>query len=277
MPIENLELWNKLKHVPTEHTKAYKRTGGFSGTNIAPQWRLEVMTETFGPVGQGWGYKVVERWKECWGPKSPEFPEGTCQCAYVMVNVWYRLSKDSEPIWTGEQVGGTIVDRTPDEVWKMSITDAIGKCLAAIGVASNVYLNEEYDDPSDKYSHYRDRGPDPRNTAASDRGIPPKQPIPNQGQQTQQSPPPPRTESAPQSQSTPSSQPPVSPPGNNPAPSGAKLCPKGHSRTKLQAGGKELICFECKTTYPLTAEGVPAEPAPTSHDPAPRQNSEPRF
>ena len=56
--VQNLKLWNELKPVNKEHTKNYKRAGGFSGTMIDAQWRLRRMTELFGPVGQGWGYDI---------------------------------------------------------------------------------------------------------------------------------------------------------------------------------------------------------------------------
>lgn len=269
--LSNMELWNKLKTVPADHLKDYKRTGGFAGTGIRPQWRLQIMTEVFGPIGKGWGYEVRRIWREAWAAKTPEYPEGTCQCVYAEVDAWYMLG--DEKCFTGSQIGGTIVDRTPDEAYKMSITDALGKCLTAIGVAADVYLDAEAD-PADKYHHYRQQ-PEQRSTAAADRGIPPKQPLPDRG-------PPPQEASRPAS--PPASNPPASSssaapqPASTGQPGGPLLCPQGHSRTKLQNNGKTLLCFECKKEheYPFAAAGSGAAEAP-SGPAAPRQNAEPKF
>lgn len=129
--LQNLKLWNELKPVTKEHTKNYKRAGGFSGTMIDAQWRLRRMTELFGPVGQGWGYDIDERWSEA-------------GCAFVQVCVWYKL--DGKVVRTGPQIGGTDMGRAADEAYKASITDAIGKCCAQLGLGSDIYMGQ-YDMP----------------------------------------------------------------------------------------------------------------------------------
>ena len=54
--MDKLEIYNKLKSVPEEAKK--KITGGrLSGmTDIKPMWRIEKLTETFGPCGIGCSY-----------------------------------------------------------------------------------------------------------------------------------------------------------------------------------------------------------------------------
>jgi len=128
---ENLKRWNELKPVAADAQKDYKRGGGFGGTSVCAQWRLQRMTEVFGPVGKGWGYEIVERWSES-------------GCAYVRLNAWYLES--GEKCWTGEQIGGTEMSRTPDEAYKMSVTDALGKCFSQIGLASDVYRGQHKGD-----------------------------------------------------------------------------------------------------------------------------------
>lgn len=122
-----LKLWNDLKPVSKEHTKSFKRAGGFSGTDVSPVWRIRRMTEVFGPVGKGWGYDIIATWSEM-------------NCAYVRLGCWYVL--EGERYQTGEQIGGTSFDRTPDEAYKMSVTDAIGKCLVNLGLAADVYMGQ---------------------------------------------------------------------------------------------------------------------------------------
>lgn len=127
-----MELWNKLRSVPESATKKYKRAGGFGGTQINPQWRLLRMTEVFGPVGVGWGYEVERVWSETIDGKT---------IAFAQVEAWYETERDG-PNRTGQQVGGTDMTRTPDEAYKMAITDALGKCLAQIGLGADIYLGE---------------------------------------------------------------------------------------------------------------------------------------
>ena len=142
------ELWKKLSPVAQGATKKFKRAGGFSGTDINPQWRMKRMTEVFGPVGVGWGYEIEDRWSE-----TITQGDGEVTIAYVQVKAWWihSQSESKEEIdrnYTGSQIGGTSMKRTPDESYKMAITDALGKCLAQIGLAAEVYLGE-FDQPVD--------------------------------------------------------------------------------------------------------------------------------
>ena len=144
-PVHNLRFWDQLKRTDPKATKPFTRSGGFRGTQIDPTWRLRMMTETFGPIGQGWGYEQLE-WTVVEG------------MAFVCVRVWYRDPETGEQHWTGPQWGGTELIRRRrdgpaepnDEAFKMSITDALGKCLLQIGVAADVHLGL-FDD-----SKYRD-------------------------------------------------------------------------------------------------------------------------
>jgi hypothetical protein len=144
-PEQNLALWGRLSRTDPRATKPFKRAGGFSGTQIDPTWRLKMMTEAFGPVGQGWGYEQLE-----WTVQA--------DCIFVCCRVWYRDAETGEQRWTGPQWGGTELMRRRregnpepnDEAFKMSITDAIGKCCVQIGLAADVHMGQ-FDD-----SKYRD-------------------------------------------------------------------------------------------------------------------------
>lgn len=116
------------------YTKDFKKAGGFGGTDINPQWRMRRMTEQFGPVGVGWGYEVKRTWREDFGNIPFVFAE---------VVLWYYPSDaDETPAQTGPQIGGTDASRASDEAYKMAITDGLGKCMAQIGLAADVYLGE---------------------------------------------------------------------------------------------------------------------------------------
>lgn len=145
-----LATWNALATTDKNYTKDFKRSGGFSGTDINPMWRIRRMTEQFGPIGVGWGYEVKRTWREDFGSTPYVFAE---------IQMWYYQNEAEEnPAYTGVQIGGTDASRTADEAYKMAITDGLGKCMAQLGLGADVYLGE-FDS---KYS--RDNGSRPQNT-----------------------------------------------------------------------------------------------------------------
>lgn len=136
---DNLKLWNRLKRTDPKATKPFARAGGFRGTQIDPTWRIQMMTEVFGPVGQGWGYEQLD-----WTVAE--------RMVFICVRVWYRDPDSGERCWTGPQWGGTEMVRRrsglespDDECFKMSMTDAVGKCLLQLGLAADVHLGQ-FDD-----------------------------------------------------------------------------------------------------------------------------------
>lgn len=146
---ENMDVWNSLCETDVAYTKRASR-GNWQFTDINPAWRMKRLTEIFGPVGIGWGYTIHERWREVWGKAA--------DCCYVRLSLWYVLG--GVRYETPEQIGGTQVDYSPDECWKMSITDALGKCAMSLGLAADVYLGT-FD------TKYRDLHAAPATTPAS--------------------------------------------------------------------------------------------------------------
>jgi hypothetical protein len=139
-PRDNLEFWNALKRTDPKATKPFQRAGGFRGTQIDPAWRLQMMTEVFGPVGKGWGYEQLE-----WTIAE--------RMVFICCRVWYIDPHTGEKHFTGPQWGGTEMvrrnrdgtERPDDECFKMSMTDAIGKCMLQVGLAADIYLGQ-FDD-----------------------------------------------------------------------------------------------------------------------------------
>jgi len=132
---DHLALWKVLKRTDPKATKPFQRAGGFRGTQIDPAWRLQMMTEIFGPVGKGWGYEQLE-----WTIAE--------RMVFICCRVWYIDPETGEKFFTGPQWGGTEMvrrsrdgsERPDDECFKMSMTDAIGKCMLQIGLAADIYL-----------------------------------------------------------------------------------------------------------------------------------------
>jgi hypothetical protein len=153
-PQHNLALWNRLKRTDPRSTKPFTRSGGFKGTQIDPTWRLQMMTEAFGPVGKGWGYEQLE-----WTVQE--------RMVFVCVRIWYKDPETGQVCYTGPQWGGTEMVRRRrdgseepnDEAFKMSITDAVGKCCLQLGLAADVYMGQfddsKYREESEAYFQAR--------------------------------------------------------------------------------------------------------------------------
>lgn len=125
----NMRIWTKVCKTDPRFTRPFIRNGK-TFHDVNPQYRLQVLTELFGPAGMEWGWTISERWIDTWG---------SVQCAYVRLAIWY-VDENGTRCETPEQIGGTIVGENPDEIWKMSITDAVGKCCAMLGISADVYL-----------------------------------------------------------------------------------------------------------------------------------------
>lgn len=135
----NLSIWNALSKPPAEHLK--KITGGrISGmTDIKPQWRLQAMTERFGPCGVGWKYTIDKLWTEAGS-------EGQI-AAFALISLFYREPGSTEWSASIPGIGGSmLVEKekkgpyTSDECYKMAVTDALSVAMKALGVAADVYL-----------------------------------------------------------------------------------------------------------------------------------------
>lgn len=137
--MENMEIYNQLRTVPENAKK--KITGGrLNGmTDISPMWRIEKLTETFGPVGFGW--KTVIKNKEIIDGANDE------KIAIVDIELYVKLADCwSEPIQgTG---GSSFVAKeskglyTSDECFKMAYTDALGVACKALGMGADIYWGD---------------------------------------------------------------------------------------------------------------------------------------
>jgi len=152
----NLRHYNALRRPDNSALKTI--TGGnLNGkTDINPQWRLEAMTRQFGPVGIGWGWRLVRVWME-----KPSDASGVV-LAFAEVAVWYRdpvthdRSEDIPGIGGNEIVkveGGFVEDpdnprekvrrafvcKPNDEAYKMAVTDALSVAFKTIGVGGDIY------------------------------------------------------------------------------------------------------------------------------------------
>ena len=144
----NLTLWQAVEKTPVEQTKPI--TGkSYSGNSPKPHHLVRRATETFGPCGIGWGFKVLEERII----EAATYADGTPErMHYAKVQVWYMWGGQRGEV---EHVGGTIlsgrrkagegVPFTDDDAPKKSVTDALVKALSMIGFAGDIFLGR-YDD-----------------------------------------------------------------------------------------------------------------------------------
>jgi len=145
--MENLDLYNKLREVPSIAKKPIA-AGRLKGmTDINPMWRIKALTETFGPCGIGWWYTIDKQWIE---PR-----DGGEAAAFTNISLY--ISVDGKKSRAIPGTGGSMFvsnEKTglhmSDEAFKMSLTDAISVAAKALGVGADVYWAT--DAASTKYS-----------------------------------------------------------------------------------------------------------------------------
>lgn len=133
----NMELYNKVRAVPPE-AKETICAGRLKGkTNIKPMWRIQVLTEQFGPCGFGWKYEITKMWTES-GVKDEI-------SAFVQINLYVKMGD----LWSEaiQGIGGSsFVTREKsgpyqsDECYKMALTDAISVACKSLGIGADVYF-----------------------------------------------------------------------------------------------------------------------------------------
>lgn len=138
---DNMKIWDALSKTDPNHTKGFKRSGGFSGTSVKPIWMQRQMTNHFGPSGIGWGVN------------KPEFQlveSGEETLVYCTVAIWHGERENL--VWgvggdkaIAKNKYGQFAD---DEAFKKAFTDAQSNAMKALGVAADIHMGL-FDD--DKY------------------------------------------------------------------------------------------------------------------------------
>lgn len=134
--MDSMELYNRVREVPKSAQKTIKggRLNGY--TDINPMWRIQKLTETFGPCGIGWKYTIEREWTEA-GANGEV-------AAFVDISLYYKWDgawSDGIPgtggsSFVAKERGGLY---TSDECFKMALTDAISVAAKAIGMGADIY------------------------------------------------------------------------------------------------------------------------------------------
>lgn len=137
--MDNLATWNRLKAPPQSALKKIEAGRLRGKSDINPQWRIQALTEEFGPYGIGWYVEVVRKWSEP-GSEGQVF-------AFADVNLSVKYPDSEEWSMPAPGTGGNMLVEmeskglhASDEGYKMAITDAISTAAKLFGLAADVYL-----------------------------------------------------------------------------------------------------------------------------------------
>ena len=150
----NLDLYNKLKVVPSEAIKPIQNGRLKGKSDINPMWRIRTMTEHFGVCGVGWKYVITKQWTETYGTETK---------AYCNIDLFVKVDGQWSDAIQG--TGGSsevTMERNgsyvSDECYKMALTDALSVAMKALGVGADIYFEKGKStmDYSSKYDTQED-------------------------------------------------------------------------------------------------------------------------
>ncbi|WP_323084624.1 hypothetical protein [Providencia alcalifaciens] len=166
----HLSIWKRVQRTDARFTKPLEGMG-FTGTSINSTYMFMRATEIFGPIGEGWGYEVIEekfidgkplvepildeRNKQV-ATKFLRDSDGSLFCEQnhsLKIKFWYNTERGLRGEF--ESYGATPYRyqtnygiKVDGEVIKKSLTDAIKKALSMLGFSSDVFMgmhdNPEY-------------------------------------------------------------------------------------------------------------------------------------
>lgn len=139
--MDKMEIFEKVRSVPEEAKKPISggRLKGF--TDINPMWRIQTLTELFGPCGIGWYIDpdTFEHWVE------------RAENGEVIANVKFSLYIKVDDEWSKPIIGiggSRFVSKdkngayASDECFKMATTDAISVACKNLGFGADIYWGE---------------------------------------------------------------------------------------------------------------------------------------
>ena len=129
---DNMELWNSVEVTDPKYTKKVNQRGGF--TAIGAQYQLMRATETFGPMGSGWGIKTehIQKWEDV-------------GLAVYEATLWYVIGDKEHYIPIHSAIKYHSNGRVDDDFYKKVATDALTKGLSKLGFNADVFMGK-FDD-----------------------------------------------------------------------------------------------------------------------------------
>ena len=128
----NMEIWQSVETTDPTYTKKVNQRGGF--TAIGAQYQLMRATETFGPMGKGWGVKGehIQKWEDV-------------GLAVYEATLWYVVKDKEYYIPIHSSIKYHTSGRVDDDFYKKVATDALTKALSKLGFSADVFMGK-FDD-----------------------------------------------------------------------------------------------------------------------------------
>lgn len=131
--MDHLQIWNRFADIDPKFAKPI--TGkDYTGISPNPQYMIRCLTELFGPVGQGFGWRILE----------DGFQQlGDTHLHWCRIEFWHT-SRDNTFEAYGQTKAAYVTSkgfhRVDEDAPKKSLTDAITKAASQIGIAANIFL-----------------------------------------------------------------------------------------------------------------------------------------
>lgn len=125
---ENLTIWNQVCTTDPDATKRVNQRGGFTAIDAYSQ--IMKATEVFGPVGKGWGWKILSL-----------SDHGNT----LVMRVWFWYGTEETGFEVVGQKSIKSGQKEDEDCAKKALTDAITKALSYLGFNADVFLGK-FDD-----------------------------------------------------------------------------------------------------------------------------------
>lgn len=148
---DNLRIWSKVCVTDPAFAQKVTEGKGFKPTAINPMYQCQRATETFGPLGIGWGHEEIERLIVDGIARE----DGVEKYWFVHVRLWYIDPESNERGELSQWGSAELLVKTnqgagywkPDEdAAKKARTSAVSKCLSGLGFSADIWL-KLYDRP----------------------------------------------------------------------------------------------------------------------------------
>ena len=158
--MSNMRIWDAVSKTDPSHTK--KVEYGRKFTSIDAHWQIKRATETFGPIGEGWGYTVehstltltpemilaVADVKIWWASKAEQSGQMATMGEVRVIRSYGPIRATCEMYGPKTKFGKPVVPPefvTDEDAPKKAMTDALTKGLSHLGFSADVFLGL-YDD-----------------------------------------------------------------------------------------------------------------------------------
>ncbi|MDC0637470.1 hypothetical protein OAP25_02095 [Flavobacteriaceae bacterium] len=154
----NLKLWDSFGKTDPKYTKS-ANVDGNKQTSLSGNYMVKLATESLGPIGETWGYKILEErfdnTRPIMTPDNEILRDGDSivweQNHTILIEMWHGERGNTFSQFGHTKYRYMKADRSKlivdNECAKKSLTDAMKKCLSLIGVCSDVFMGE-FDDVS---------------------------------------------------------------------------------------------------------------------------------